>query len=917
MAVPARVLPRRAEPTDLMKVTPSGRVNFQGLGSGGVPKVSASSAIQQPTPYVGKAAKRTDLFELAEGLQYFNGEIGKLAYTQRVQWEESQVEKAKTDAITNPEKVAEVFRLGIDRAVEQGLFPRYAHPKYRFAYLETGAKNMALSGLPAYLEENTKQLGSADSMEPIESTVNSLIDRYAEERGLTSTPNAYAAFREAAFQTSLRVSAERRKEREKNFDTAQIEGLDQTISGLSRGLLDSLKLENDNDRQLASDAVYRDLQTAYDSIRRDYPQVDATKQFTTSFISGLNASVNKGELHPREAMMVLKDAASKLKAGTGAWSDISDVQAALSGAYATWENKAVQLDSINKQKVNEQDEKFQEAVLNKLQEARDQGTFDSLNATTDMDKIGREAALLVNPDLANDPVALRRSVRDLKIQYATTVENENKYLQDIRWIEDEITNDPKGAARLLKTMYDSRQLTKATYDAYIKKAEEAADISSYLREGGFDAKLGNIEGLARDSVAPKGGIGGSAVLRALTSDQSQKIVNLQVFGEDFFRTTATELVRQNLAADPSLREPANATQRVGVVQKSINEAYAETIKRMTQELEASKDPLSEQKEKENAEKYGSMAQKVAVLEDAVNQLQEISPSGLTNPQTADFKVRISKAPQDLSYIASQIGMATGEEKKRLLNAYQKMVSVVGYGPQAILTGKTEDGIEVPIEEAKKNPMNTPIFRNEDEFNAVFNEAKSAAAAKPETLDLMAFVQKVEGFKPKAYWDYKQWSIGYGTKSYQGESITEEEAAVRLDQELAGHASRVDMASEEAGLILTEGQRNALISFDFNTGEAVSVIKRFAGDPSAMKKKMMEFVNVTDNGQLVKSKGLENRRLQESALFDSGDITIAEPFNFEESTLVKILDTLGVDKNNPDEFNEFLRRQKALSKQRSF
>jgi GH24 family phage-related lysozyme (muramidase) len=909
MAIPPRVVPRREAPTDLMKVTPSGRVNFQGLG-GSVPQVRASSSVQQPTPFIGKAAPRTDLFQLAEGLQYFNGEIGKLAYTQRQQWEESQVEKAKTEAITNPEKVAEVFRVGLDKAVEQGLFPRNAHPKYRFAYLEQGAKNIALTGLPAFLEEKAQKLTTADSTEPIEATLNTYIDEFASNSGLAESPIAYAAFREAAFPATLRVAADTRKKREDNFNAARVEGLDQTISGLTGGLISSASVESDTDRALAIDASYRDLQTVYDSIRRDFPQIDATKQFTGSFISGLNASVNRGEIHPREATLLLQDAATKLKSGTGAWADIADVQSAISGAYATWENKAIQLESVNKQKVNEQDKRFDEAVLNKFQEYLDNGVFDSLNTSTDLDKIGMEVALAENPDLAGNQDALRRRVRDLRIQFAETIENEEKYTQDGRWIEDEIRNNPQGAVQLLQTMYDNRQLTKATFDEYFKKAQDAADISGYLNEGGFNSKLGNIEGIAKELITPRNNMGFFA---SMNSQQTQQLVDLQTFGEEVFRTTATELVAQKLNADPSLRE--NSTSRAGAIQAAVNEAYVETSKRMNQRLTEVKDPKFLLQEKERVTKYGTMSQKVSVLEDAVTQLQTLSPSGLTTPETVDFKVRIAKAPQELRYLAQQIGVATGEEKQRLLNAYQQMVSVVGYGPKAILSGKTEDGIPVALEDVKTNPMSTPIFRNSKEYESVIQEANQGIIDAPaQTQNLISFLQDVEGFYEKAYWDNKQWSIGHGTRSSQGEVITKEEAAQRLNEEIDSHAQRIDMALEDTGIILSEGQRNALISFDYNTGEGVSVVKRFGGDPQAMKQKMMEYVFETKNGVKVRSKGLVNRRLKEVALFDSGDATIAKPTDLENTTLSRLLDTLGID--TEEEIAQFLRKQKMMSKQRS-
>jgi GH24 family phage-related lysozyme (muramidase) len=51
--------------------------------------------------------------------------------------------------------------------------------------------------------------------------------------------------------------------------------------------------------------------------------------------------------------------------------------------------------------------------------------------------------------------------------------------------------------------------------------------------------------------------------------------------------------------------------------------------------------------------------------------------------------------------------------------------------------------------------------------------------------LINFIKKEEGFRAKAYWDYKQYSIGYGTKATGAtEVITEAEAEARLSVEVA-------------------------------------------------------------------------------------------------------------------------------------
>ena len=41
----------------------------------------------------------------------------------------------------------------------------------------------------------------------------------------------------------------------------------------------------------------------------------------------------------------------------------------------------------------------------------------------------------------------------------------------------------------------------------------------------------------------------------------------------------------------------------------------------------------------------------------------------------------------------------------------------------------------------------------------------------------------EGFRQRAYWDRKQWTVGFGTKGTKGEVITREKAAERLDKHI--------------------------------------------------------------------------------------------------------------------------------------
>ena len=138
-------------------------------------------------------------------------------------------------------------------------------------------------------------------------------------------------------------------------------------------------------------------------------------------------------------------------------------------------------------------------------------------------------------------------------------------------------------------------------------------------------------------------------------------------------------------------------------------------------------------------------------------------------------------------------------------------------------------------------------------------------------DLIGLVKGFERFEPKAYNDYKQTSVGYGTKGKPGEVLTEEQASERLQSELSGHAKRIEDAAALKGITLNKNQFNALTSFDFNTGRGVNLIERFGDDPQQLASKILEYNKA---GGEVKG-GLVKRRQIESALFLAPEQQAAE------------------------------------------
>lgn len=82
----------------------------------------------------------------------------------------------------------------------------------------------------------------------------------------------------------------------------------------------------------------------------------------------------------------------------------------------------------------------------------------------------------------------------------------------------------------------------------------------------------------------------------------------------------------------------------------------------------------------------------------------------------------------------------------------------------------------------------------------------------------------EGFSKTPYWDYAQWTVGYGTKcpddkleEYRANGISEEAAEELLRKYIAKFESELYAFSVRHGLQLTQNQFDALLLFSYNCG----------------------------------------------------------------------------------------------------
>lgn len=114
-------------------------------------------------------------------------------------------------------------------------------------------------------------------------------------------------------------------------------------------------------------------------------------------------------------------------------------------------------------------------------------------------------------------------------------------------------------------------------------------------------------------------------------------------------------------------------------------------------------------------------------------------------------------------------------------------------------------------------------------------------------DYMDFVRKQEGWNPKAYGDYKQTSIGYGTKAMPGETeITPEEGEKRLRTEIGQSRQLVQAWAKEKGLMLSPKREDALTDLTFNSGtkwmnDGLGQ-KAAAGDWKGAQQSFVQYVN---------------------------------------------------------------------------
>lgn len=170
------------------------------------------------------------------------------------------------------------------------------------------------------------------------------------------------------------------------------------------------------------------------------------------------------------------------------------------------------------------------------------------------------------------------------------------------------------------------------------------------------------------------------------------------------------------------------------------------------------------------------------------------------------------------------------------------------------------------------------------------------------------IKGFEGYTPKAQWDYKQNSIGYGTKAkHPGEVIDQDEANRRLITELSEARSNVDKFAPNT----PEGAKSALTSLTYNAGpswmqaglgEAVQ-----SGDLDTAQQRFRQYNRA--GGEVLP--GLVSRRNAEAQWFDEGGakpIQTAQAGAPDMGTLMKTLQNPWLNDSQRSVVQALLQRQ---------
>lgn len=149
--------------------------------------------------------------------------------------------------------------------------------------------------------------------------------------------------------------------------------------------------------------------------------------------------------------------------------------------------------------------------------------------------------------------------------------------------------------------------------------------------------------------------------------------------------------------------------------------------------------------------------------------------------------------------------------------------------------------------------------------------------------LLALLEEGEGFRAEKYYEGGNWYIGFGTQCGESDypyGITREEAEALLLQKLAKYEIKLTEFFTRYGIVPTQGQFDALLSFCYNFGTGwltgtSDLVRIVRGEVTATRLETAQaFLQWCHSGGEALG-GLAARRLQEASLYLDGSLWAAE------------------------------------------
>jgi len=193
---------------------------------------------------------------------------------------------------------------------------------------------------------------------------------------------------------------------------------------------------------------------------------------------------------------------------------------------------------------------------------------------------------------------------------------------------------------------------------------------------------------------------------------------------------------------------------------------------------------------------------------------------------------------------------------------------------AALTKNVPTAPSTPSAPSTTSP--SPVKNEQDRLRAAQQAPGSGSSMSPTkdsqsgdepSEELISNIKKLEGFSAKAFWDHKQYSIGYGTKANsENEVIDEKEADRRLRAVVKETRDKVVAYGKKHNYSFNSSQIDSLTSFAYNLGPGI--LDKVTDGGKRTISEIAEAIPKYNKASGEVNKGLEKRRNIELAMFNA-------------------------------------------------